>query len=129
MHLTIVSDDPTLQGTFASICTQIELNYSILTNSISSLGPFLSPFTKNKHVYYIDTRDLHSAGESPHRCRRGPIDGGAVTDLAVPIRAPATHRAVIDHSARVLVPGADRDRTSEAFDRRGHVGRYTRRST
>ena len=43
MHLTIVSDDPTLQGTFASICTQIELNYSILASSISCLGPFLSP--------------------------------------------------------------------------------------
>jgi hypothetical protein len=61
VHLTIISDDPTLQGTFASICTQIELNYSILTSSISYLGPFLSPFTKNTHVYYIDP---HSAGSA-----------------------------------------------------------------
>jgi hypothetical protein len=59
--LTIVSDDPTLQGTYASICTQLELNYSILASSISYLGPFLSPFTKNTHVYYIDP---HSAGSA-----------------------------------------------------------------
>jgi hypothetical protein len=64
VYLTIVSDDPTLQGTFASICTQIELNYSILASSISCLGPFLSPFTKNTHVYYIDTRNPHSAGSA-----------------------------------------------------------------
>jgi hypothetical protein len=61
VHLTIVSDDPTLQGTYASICTQLELNYSILASSISYLGPFLSPFTKNTHVYYIDP---HSAGSA-----------------------------------------------------------------
>jgi hypothetical protein len=64
VHLTIVSHDPTLQGTFASICTQIELNYSILASSVSCLGPFLSPFTKNTHVDYIDTRDPHSAGSA-----------------------------------------------------------------
>lgn len=64
MYLTIASDDPTLQGTFASICTQIELNYSILASSVSCLGPFLSPFTKNTHVYYIDTRNPHSAGSA-----------------------------------------------------------------
>ena len=61
MYLTIVSDDPTLQGAYASICTQLELNYSILASSISYLGPFLSPFTKNMHVYYIDP---HSAGSA-----------------------------------------------------------------
>src|SRR5207248_7131423 len=64
VYLTIVSDDPTLQGIFASICTQIELNYSILATSISCLGPFLSPFTKNPHVHYIDTPDPHSAGSA-----------------------------------------------------------------
>jgi len=64
VYLTIVSDDPTLQGAFASVCTQIELNYSILASSVSCLGPFLSPFTKNAHVYYVDTHDPHSAGSA-----------------------------------------------------------------
>jgi len=64
MYLTIISDDPTLQGTFASICTQIELNYSILASSLSCVGPFVSPFSKDTNIHYRDSRYPRNASHA-----------------------------------------------------------------
>jgi|SRR2546421_6974337 len=60
MYLATISDDPTLQGVFVSICTQIELNYSICASSFACLGPFISPFSNDNGLNYKDTRYLHN---------------------------------------------------------------------
>jgi hypothetical protein len=67
MYLTIISNDPTLQGAFVSICTQIELNYCILANSLSCVGHFVSPFSKDTNTYYRDSRYPHRAKRSTDR--------------------------------------------------------------
>ncbi|KAI9849608.1 MAG: hypothetical protein M1837_002733 [Sclerophora amabilis] len=55
----INSSNPTLAGASVVLCTQVELNYSLIASSVSCLGPFLSPFSTSYH----ESRAENSSGQ------------------------------------------------------------------
>jgi hypothetical protein len=59
LDIEIKSADPTLDGVLASVCTQIELSFAIISASIPVLRPFMSALNtnygapaQNKSVYH-----------------------------------------------------------------------------
>ena len=48
VHETINATNTTLQSAYSTVWTQVELNFSILASAISCLGPFISPFARDK---------------------------------------------------------------------------------
>lgn len=42
LHVELLSPDPTLKGSIASVCTQIQLSYAIIASTTPCLRPFMS---------------------------------------------------------------------------------------
>lgn len=49
LHRTISSPNPSLDGAYSAVATQWQLDYAIMSSTISSLGPFLRPFSSTSY--------------------------------------------------------------------------------
>ena len=51
LNLEILSDDPTLLGASVVVCTQFEIGYGIMTNTIPCLKPFMAVY-EDPDIYH-----------------------------------------------------------------------------
>lgn len=106
LDIQLSSSDPTLSGTLASVCAQIEISYAIISATIPCLRPFMSSL------------NTHYGAPAKPKTSTGTGSGGSKSNPPTPLESLSKEGRPLGTKKRATL--------GEMWDKPGNLTRVTR---